>query len=79
SFEWKGPEMFQSFMNFCDPLTHVVVVFTPSVDDPRKSLVYLFHSGWRNGPEWEEARIYFEKAWLGALTYLKEKINSDSV
>ncbi|MFX0049401.1 MAG: SRPBCC domain-containing protein [Candidatus Hermodarchaeota archaeon] len=79
SFEWKGPEMFQSFMNFCDPLTHVVVVFTPSVDDPRKSLVYLFHTGWRDDPVWEEARSYFEKAWLRALTNLKEKISSDSM
>jgi len=76
SFEWKGPEMFQSFMNFCDPLTHVVVVFTPSLKDPKKSLVCLFHSGWRDDPGWQEARNYFEKAWSGALTNLKEKLSS---
>ena len=76
SFEWKGPEMFQSFMNFCDPLTHVVVVFSPSFDDPKKSTVFLFHSGWRDDPEWQEARDYFEKAWSGALANLKEKLSS---
>jgi len=76
SFEWKGPEMFQSFMNFCDPLTHVVVVFSPSSNDAQKTTLYLFHSGWRDEPEWQKARDYFEKAWTGALTTLKEKLSS---
>jgi uncharacterized protein YndB with AHSA1/START domain len=76
SFEWKGPEMFQSFMNFCDPLTHVVVVFSSSSDNPKKTTLFIFHSGWRNDPEWQKARDYFEKAWSGALTNLKEKLSS---
>jgi len=76
SFEWKGPEIFQSFMNFCDPLTHVVVAFYSSSEDPKKTSLFLFHSGWRNDPEWQKARDYFEKAWLGALTNLKEKLSS---
>ncbi len=76
SFEWKGPERFQSFMNFCDPLTHVVVVFSSSSEDPKKTTVFLFHSGWRDDPEWQKARDYFEQAWSGALTNLKEKLSS---
>ncbi len=76
SFEWKGPERFQSFMNFCDPLTHVVVVFSSSSDDPTKTTLILFHSGWRDDPEWQKARDYFENAWSGALTNLKEKLSS---
>ena len=76
SFEWKGPEIFQSFMNFCDPLTHVVVVFAPSSDEPKKTTVFFFHSGWRDDPEWQKARNYFEKAWSGALTGLKEKLST---
>ncbi|MHA1624426.1 MAG: SRPBCC family protein [Promethearchaeota archaeon] len=75
SFEWKGPENFESFMNFTDPLTHVVVFFSPNHDDPSKTSVYLFHSGWRDDPDWEKARLYFEKAWTGALTNLKEKLS----
>jgi len=74
SFEWKGPERFQSFMNFCDPLTHVVVVFSASSDDPKKTTLSLFHSGWRDDPEWYKARDYFEKAWSGALANLNEKL-----
>jgi len=76
SFEWKGPERFQSFMNFCDPLTHVVIVFSSSSDDPKKTTLFLFHSGWRDDPEWQKARDYFEKAWFGALNALKEKLES---
>ena len=76
SFEWKGPEIFQSFMNFCDPLTHVVVAFYSSSEDPKKTSLFLFHSGWRNDPEWQKARDYFENAWSGALTNLKEKLSS---
>ena len=76
SFEWKGPEKFQSFMNFCDPLTHVVVVFSPSSDDSQKTTLLLFHSGWRDDPEWQKARDYFEKEWSGALTNLKEKLSN---
>ena len=76
SFEWKGPKRFQSFMNFCDPLTHVVIVFSSSSNDPKKTTVFLFHSGWRDDPEWQKARDYFEKAWTGALTNLKEKLST---
>jgi len=76
SFEWKGPELFHSLMNFCDPLTHVVVVFYSSSEDPKKTTISLLHSGWRNDPEWQKARDYFEKAWSGALTNLKEKLSS---
>ena len=27
SFDWKGPQKFESFMNFADPLTHVIAFF----------------------------------------------------
>jgi len=76
SFEWKGPERFQSFMNFCDPLTHVVVVFSSFSDEPKKTTLFLFHSGWRDDPEWQKARDYFKNAWSDALTNLKEKLSS---
>jgi uncharacterized protein YndB with AHSA1/START domain len=79
SFEWKGPERFQSFMNFCDPLTHVVVVFSFCSDDPKKTTLFLFHSGWRDGPEWQKARDYFQKAWSGALINLNDKLRSITV
>jgi len=77
SFEWKGPKQFEHFMNDANPLTHVVVVFIPCVSDSNfYTDVLLIHSGWRNSPEWEEARLYFEKAWAGALNNLEKLVNN---
>ncbi|MFX1324168.1 MAG: SRPBCC domain-containing protein [Promethearchaeota archaeon] len=74
SFNWKGPVQFKSFMNNADPLTHVVVFF--NTDHPNKTNIYLFHTGWRKDPEWQNARTYFEDAWSNALKGLKEKVNN---
>lgn len=79
SFNWKGPAQFKSFMNIADPLTHVIVFFSQNGSEPDKTIVHLFHTGWRNDPEWKQARDYFEKAWLNALGELKEKIKKKSI
>jgi len=75
AFEWKGPPQFR-FMNEVDPLTHVTVFFsscaevlTPCTD------VYLIHTGWGAGSDWEEARTYFVRAWDGAFSELATLIN----
>jgi uncharacterized protein YndB with AHSA1/START domain len=73
SFEWKGPEQFHSFMNNVDPLTHVIVKFTSLKDE--QTSVHLFHTGWRNSPEWEEARKFFDNAWKKVMIDLKDKIH----
>ena len=73
SFEWKGPVQFSQFMNDADPLTHVVVFFTPT--DSASTEVHLIHSGWRSLPEWEEARKYFEAAWSSAFENLRQIVN----
>ena len=44
SFNWKGPEQFQSFMNISNPLTHVVVTFTQVCSEEECTLVHVF---WR--------------------------------
>lgn len=77
SFEWKGPVEFQSFMNSADPLTHVIVCFSPSSNDPEKTTIRLFHTGWRKDREWQKARNYFAKAWSKALQDLKDKIKNN--
>ncbi|MFX1480658.1 MAG: SRPBCC domain-containing protein [Promethearchaeota archaeon] len=74
SFDWKGPVQFKSFMNCTDPLTHVIVFFTHDNKEQNKTIIHLFHTGWRDDPRWKEARNYFENAWLNALQSLKEKI-----
>jgi len=77
SFDWKGPEQFHSFMNNVDPLTHVIVTFHRLKE--KRTTLYLFHTGWRNNPEWEEARIFFKNAWSNVLMDLKQKIQENEL
>lgn len=69
SFQWRSPEQFKAFANTADPLTHVVVTFIPEDTGTR---IHLVHSGWRSGAEWDEARIWQERAWTGGLRKLEE-------
>jgi len=75
SFDWKGPVDFKSFMNNADPLTHVIVFFSPN-KNPQKTDIHLFHTGWRSDQNWQQARNYFEKAWTNALEKLKENLEN---
>ncbi len=68
AFQWRSPKQFKPFANAADPLTHVVVVFVPEGSGTR---VHLVHSGWRSGPEWEEARLWQERAWTMACKELE--------
>lgn len=75
SFEWKGPKQFKHFMNGADPLTHVAVFFVPLPVEAETTEVHLLHSGWRSSDEWEEARLWFERAWSEAFKQLEAHIN----
>jgi uncharacterized protein YndB with AHSA1/START domain len=76
SFEWKGPEQFQHFMNDADPLTHVVVFFLPSDEGSAPSTeVHLLHSGWGSSAESEEARLWFKRAWANAFEELRKRVD----
>ncbi len=79
SFDWKGPLKFNSFMNVADPLTHVIIFFSQKDNEPNKTIINLFHTGWRKDVEWVEARNYFENAWINALQDLKDKIKNKSL
>ena len=73
AFEWRGPVQFKPFMNDADPLTHVTVTFIPiGTETNPKTEVVLIHSGWRNTAEWEEARLFFVRAWELALDRLRK-------
>ena len=71
AFQWRSPKQFKSFANTADPLTHVAVMFVPEGSGTR---VHLLHSGWRSGPEWEEARVWQERAWSGAFRELERVV-----
>lgn len=78
AFEWRGPVQFKLFMNNTDPLTHVVVVFLPVGTDVNfRTEIHLIHSGWRSTEEWEEARLFFERAWQLSFERLEKIINED--
>ena len=76
SFDWKGPVEFQNFMNFADPLTHVIVFFSQSKRN--QTTIHFFQTGWRKDKEWQKAREYFEEAWLKAFQTLKANINKQN-
>lgn len=81
SFEWKGPKQYKDFMNNADPLTHVVVCFADCAEGGGQAPcteVHVVHSGWRSSPQWEEARLWFEKAWDFSLDALKKKLIAES-
>jgi uncharacterized protein YndB with AHSA1/START domain len=69
AFEWRSPKQFKHFANNADPLTHVVVFFLPDGDGTE---IHLIHSGWRNQKEWEEARLWQERAWSMAFQELSK-------
>ena len=72
SFEWKSPKQFKHFANNADPLTHVVVFFIPK---GKHTTVHVIHSGWRSSEEWEEARVWQEKAWIKVLETLEKNLS----
>lgn len=73
SFEWRSPKQYRRFANNADPLTHVVVFFIPLNSGTE---IHLLHSGWRSSPEWEEARLWQEKAWETAFGKMKKKLDN---
>ena len=76
-FEWKGPSQFKHFMNNVDPLTHVLAFFIQIIDDEKRvTEVHLVHTGWRNTPEWDEARKWFEESWKLAFQKLGQQVNN---
>jgi uncharacterized protein YndB with AHSA1/START domain len=62
AFTWNAPP---SMPEVRKQWTHVVVRFQP-LGDARTKIV-LFHDGWGEGPEWDEAFDYFTRAWNDAV------------
>lgn len=75
SFEWKGPKQFKHFMNEVRPLTNVAAFFIPCQEHTE---VHILHTGWRDTPEWEEARQWFDKAWVMSLSELQKYIDEQN-
>jgi uncharacterized protein YndB with AHSA1/START domain len=68
-FTWRGADEVADVMNVPGaPVTEVEVRFFPTPDGTRLEIV---HSGWADGPGWERARTWFDRAWSGALEQLR--------
>jgi hypothetical protein len=79
-FEWRGPKQFKLFISEADPLTGVLVFFILCNGEVEPCMeVYLVHSGWRSSREWEEARQWFDRAWVNALAerekYVRQRVD----
>jgi uncharacterized protein YndB with AHSA1/START domain len=58
SFTWNAPTLFP---NVRPHRTHVVVRFFSEGDE--RTRVTLWHDGWGEGEEWDQAFDYFTRAW----------------
>lgn len=64
-FTWRGADAVADVMNVEGaPVTQVTVALTPG---PGGTRLRLTHEGWGDGPGWERARAWFDRAWTGAL------------
>lgn len=71
-FTWRGSEAVADVMNVPGaPQTQVKVELRPTLDGTRLEVT---HSGWGDGPGWERARAWFERAWGGALQALRARM-----
>lgn len=68
SFDWNAPPHLPEARA---QRTFVVVRFEPLGD--RLTRVSLHHTGWGDGGQWDQAYIYFDRAWGGVLANLKKR------
>ena len=68
SFTWNAPP---SMPEVRKQRTYVTVRFKPTGE--KTTEVTLYHGGWGDGPEWDRAFAYFEKAWTNVLGSLEER------
>ena len=66
TFTWNAPP---TMPNVRKQRTYVTVRFKPT--GPKATEVSLYHGGWGEGPEWDRAYTYFEKAWTNVLVSLE--------
>jgi uncharacterized protein YndB with AHSA1/START domain len=68
SFDWNAPP---SLPEVRSQRTVVVVRFEPLGE--RLTRVRLHHTGWGDGGQWDQAFVYFDRAWGHVLANLKQR------
>ncbi len=73
-FTWRGADAVADVMNAPGaPVTQVRVRLFPN---PGGTRLEVTHYGWGEGPGWERARAWFDRAWRGALDDLRAQLES---
>jgi uncharacterized protein YndB with AHSA1/START domain len=70
SFNWKGPKQFAELMG---DRTQVFIRMEPREGG---TLLRFIHTGWGNGPQWEEARQWQAEVWREAIENLKNMLEN---
>ncbi len=68
TFTWNAPP---SMLEVRKQHTYVTVRF--KAKDANSTEVTLYHGGWGEGADWDQAFAYFERAWTAVLTALEER------
>jgi uncharacterized protein YndB with AHSA1/START domain len=68
SFDWNAPP---SLPQARQQRTFVIVRLHPV--DEKTTRVTLHHTGWGEGGEWDQAYLYFDRAWGNVLGGLKQR------
>ncbi|HZF78664.1 MAG TPA: SRPBCC domain-containing protein [Rubrivivax sp.] len=71
SFDWNAPPHLPEARA---QRTFVVVRFAPL--DDKTTRVTLHHTGWGEGGPWDQAYVYFDRAWGVVLSNLKKRFDS---
>jgi uncharacterized protein YndB with AHSA1/START domain len=70
AFEWKGAVQFSNIMNVTPLPTWVSISFESTGSN--SSIIHFRHSGWQAGADWDAARQWQTRSWMGALEELKK-------
>lgn len=70
SFSWNAPPAIPEIRKIMPPQTYVVLLFDQLPGNRVK--VTLTELGWGEGPEWDKAYVYFDRAWALVLNNLKK-------
>ncbi len=74
SFDWNAPP---SLAQVRQQRTFVVVRLEPI--DERQTRVRLYHTGWGDEGQWDQAYAYFDRAWGNVLANLRKRFESGPV
>ena len=74
SFDWNAPPHLPQAR-----AQRTVVIVRLKAVDANSTRVSLHHVGWGDGGEWDQAYLYFDRAWAGVLGNLRKRFESGPI